>query len=136
MEMDAIYRCKWHPNRFDRVVSWNIQIFGISCAARREAWENHVYIYMKEAGCCTFSAWKKFFLDMFVFNSVETILKLYWWDVYFQLRKMFLFFERIFIRSFQKTRSNQYQIFWMTSLITYCDETFVTRLSTIVKRYF
>ena len=30
-------------------------------AARREAWENHVYIYMKEAGCCTFSAWKKFF---------------------------------------------------------------------------
>ena len=105
-------------------------------AARREAWENHVYIYMKEAGCCTFSAWKKFFLDMFVFNSVETISKLFWWDVYFQLRKMFLFFERIFIRSFQKTRSNQYQIFWMTSLITYCDETFVTKLSTIVKRYF
>ena len=73
------------------------------------------------------------FLDMYVFNSVERISKSFWWDVCFQLHNIF---ERLFIQSFQKTRSNQYQIFWMTSLIIYCDETFVTKLSTIVKDTF
>lgn len=135
MEMDAIYRCKWHQNRFDRVVSWNIQIFSISCSSTRSVGKSCLYLH-ERGWLLHFFCVKEIFLDMFVFNSVETILKLFWWDVYFQLRKMFLFFERIFIRSFQKTRSNQYQIFWMTSLITYCDETFVTKLSTIVKRYF
>ena len=136
MEMDAIYRCKWHQNRFDRVVSWNIQIFSFSCSSMRSVGKSCLYLHERGWLLHFFCVKEFFFLDMFVFNSVETILKLFWWDVYFQLRKMFLFFERIFIRSFQKTHSNQYQIFWMTSLITYCDETFVTKLSTIVKRYF
>lgn len=127
MEMDAIYRCKWHQNLFDRVVSWNIQNFSISCSSTRSVGKSCLYLHERGWLLHFFCVKEIFWICLCSTLSKQfrcSSIKSFWWNVCFQLCNMFLFFEIIFIRCFQKTRSNQYQIFWMTSLIIYCDETF------------
>ena len=60
---------------FDRVVSWNIQIFSISCNSTRSVGNSCLFLH-ERGWRCTFSAWKNFFY-LFV---CSTLSKQFWWS--------------------------------------------------------